>query len=179
MQKIYLVRHGKTEWNNRGITQGLTDIPLSLEGADDAKILAKQMDLSKIDICISSPLSRAYETAKIICQDKLDIIIDEKLKERCYGNYEGKKIEFEKVKKYWDYKLDLKDEDVESIKNCLKRAKEFLEDIRVKYPDKNLFIVTHGAFMKALHFNLIGYDCDTDFMSFFPQNTTIYEYNNN
>jgi probable phosphoglycerate mutase len=176
MQKLYLVRHGKTKWNNLGIMQGINDIPLIPEGIEDAKKLAFQIDLNEIDLCLSSPLSRAYETAKILCQNKLEIITDKRLIERSYGEYEGKKIDFDEVKKHWDYKLNSNENNIESLKDCLKRAKDFLDDIKIKYPDKTLLIVTHGSFMKALHFNLIGYDNNTDFMAFNPQNTTIYLY---
>ena len=51
-----------------------------------------------------------------------------------------------------------------------------MDKVRQKYDDKNILVVSHGSFIKALHFNLVGYNEDTDFLSFNPNNVIIYEY---
>lgn len=56
------------------------------------------------------------------------------------------------------------------------RAKIFLDKVKQKYDGKNILVVSHGSFIKALHFNLVGYNEDTDFLSFNPNNVIIYEY---
>ncbi|MBQ1812741.1 MAG: histidine phosphatase family protein [Bacilli bacterium] len=58
----------------------------------------------------------------------------------------------------------------------MERAKQFINKIKNNYPNKNILIVSHAGLIKALHFNLIGYGENTDFLSFVPKNTTIYEY---
>ena len=63
--KIYIVRHGKTDWNVSGLIQGKTDIPLNKIGEKQAEI-AKEKIEDKIDICFSSPLKRAIKTAQIL-----------------------------------------------------------------------------------------------------------------
>ena len=131
MSKIYLVRHGKTEWNDKKLIQGRTNIPLNKEGILEAKLLAKNIDIENIDICLCSPLIRAKQTAKILCNNKIDIILDERLKERSFGNLEGQKIDFDLIIKQWDYKLNDSDGGIESIQDCLKRAKLFLDDIKI------------------------------------------------
>lgn len=65
---------------------------------------------------------------------------------------------------------------IESIRDCLNRAKKFLDDIKVSYPNKTILIVSHGSFIKALHYNIVGYDENTDFLSFRPENATLYCY---
>ena len=75
-----------------------------------------------------------------------------------------------------DYKLNDKSCHIESVRDCLERARKFLEKIKKEYPNKVILIVSHGSFIKALHFNIVGYDENTDFLSFSPQNTTLYEY---
>ena len=65
-KKIFFVRHGKTEWNNQLRYQGATDIPLNAEGRLQARRAALRFSLAKVDAVISSPLSRAYETAEEI-----------------------------------------------------------------------------------------------------------------
>lgn len=73
MIKLFIVRHGKTDWNLLGIVQGSTDISLNEEGIIEARNLSEKIDISKIDLCISSPLKRAMEIAKIITKNKIEI----------------------------------------------------------------------------------------------------------
>ena len=76
----------------------------------------------------------------------------------------------------WDYNIDNSEYNIESLKDCLIRANIFLEKIKENCNDKTILIVSHGAFIKCLHFAINGYDKNTDFLSFNPKNTTIYEY---
>ncbi|MCR5468247.1 MAG: histidine phosphatase family protein, partial [Lachnospiraceae bacterium] len=62
--KLYIIRHGETEWNKEKRLQGRTDIPLSAEGERIAKLTAEGMRDIKLDYIFSSPLNRAYTTAK-------------------------------------------------------------------------------------------------------------------
>ena len=59
MIKLYVVRHGKTNWNIEKLIQGKTDIELNEEGINEAKKLAESINIDEIDICMSSPLKRA------------------------------------------------------------------------------------------------------------------------
>lgn len=176
MNKLYIVRHGQTDWNVKKLLQGKTDIELNEDGIKQAKELTKVIDLDKIDICICSPLKRTRKTAELIVGNKLPIIYDELLLERGFGNYEGKTIIFDLIEKQWDYKLNDASENIESIQDCLKRANEFLDKINNTYQNKNILVISHGSFIKTLHFNLIGYDENTDFLSFNPKNAVVYEY---
>lgn len=176
MNKLYIVRHGKTNWNELKLLQGKTDIELNEEGKKQVKELSKAIDLDKIDICISSPLKRTKQTSLLITENKIPIIYDDLLLERGFGNYEGKPIKPELIEMQWDYKLNYQEENVEPIQECLERAKQFLEKIDKTYQNKNILIVSHGSLIKSLHFNLIGYDENTDFLSFRPKNATVYEY---
>lgn len=176
MNTLYVVRHGKTNWNKMGAVQGITDVELNEDGINDAIKLSKTINLDEIDVCISSPLKRAKKTAEIITNNKIDVICDDLLIERCFGDYEASKASYDFLAKCWDYKLNYSSNDVEPIRDCLNRAKVFLDKIKREYPDKNILIVSHGAFIKAIHFNIVGYDENTDFLSFKPQNTTLYKY---
>ena len=62
------------------------------------------------------------------------------------------------------------------IVDVLKRAKDFLNYLNETYDNKKILIVSHGAFIKALYFNIVGYDEETDFLSFFPKNGEILEF---
>ena len=176
MNKIYIIRHGKTDWNDKGLLQGTVDIELNEEGIKEAKKLAQKLDLSKIDICFCSPLKRTRQTAEILIGNNINIIYDPMLVERSFGNYEGKPINFDLIKRQWDYKLNDNSNNIESLQDCLLRAKTFLDKIKKEYPNKTILIISHGSFIKALHFNLIGYNEKTDFLAFNPKNLGFYEY---
>ena len=66
MTNFFLVRHGETDWNRVGRIQGATDIPLNDTGRDQARKTGEKMQGRKWDVIVSSPLSRAMETASII-----------------------------------------------------------------------------------------------------------------
>lgn len=176
MTTLYIVRHGKTNWNNQGLIQGMTDIELNEEGIKAAEDLAKTINLDDIDICMSSPLKRAKKTAEIIIKNKKEIIYDDLLLERNFGDYEGTKITEELAKKQWNYKNIDPTKNLESIKDMLTRCEKFLNKIKKDYKDKKILIVSHGCLIKGLHFSITGYDENTDFLSFYAENTTIYKY---
>lgn len=176
MNKLLIVRHGKTNWNEKKLLQGSTDIELNDEGINQAKELIKRIDINKIDLCLCSPLKRTKQTAEIITNNKIDIIYDDLLIERGYGDLEGKTIDFSKIEPQWNYLLNDSSNNIEPLQDCLKRGKMFLDKINKNYKNKTILIVSHGGFIKSLHFNIIGYDAATDFLSFNPQNATIYEY---
>lgn len=117
MNKLYVIRHGKTDWNNLRLMQGRVDIPLNEEGRADAFKIASSINLSDIYICFSSPLKRARETAEIIVQNKLEIVYDDLLIERDFGDYEGCEVNFDLIQKQWDYKLNIKGEILKVLKN--------------------------------------------------------------
>ncbi len=174
--KVFVIRHGKTEWNIKGLLQGSTNIPLSDFGVLQAKQVLKKLENEHIDICISSPLDRALDTARIICDNKIDIIIDDRLVERRLGNLEGKPSVLYDSKMYWNYELNSSNENVESIQDMFSRITSFYDYLKTNYKDKNVLIVTHGAIVRTLNFMFKGYDKDTDFLSFDVPNCTIYEY---
>ena len=88
--EILLTRHGQTEWNALGKLQGRQDIKLNEVGKEQALTTGEKIKNEKIDIIITSPLKRARETAEIINkQFNVEIVEDDRLMERCYGDFEG------------------------------------------------------------------------------------------
>ena len=75
--RIILVRHGETTWNIEGRYQGQEDTPLSERGLRQGHLLAEGLHHISIDVCISSPLQRSYQTCKL-CADlhKLPLHLD-------------------------------------------------------------------------------------------------------
>ena len=90
MGRIMLVRHGETLWNEERRCQGITDIPLSEKGVEQAKRLKERLRDEKIDIAFSSPLKRALKTAEIILEGRnIKLIVREDLRELDFGIFEG------------------------------------------------------------------------------------------
>lgn len=101
---IYVVRHGETDWNKLHKVMGRVDIPLNETGKSQAKITSEKLKEYKIDLIISSPLKRACETAKIINETKnLEIIYDDRLLERDFGEFEGLDYNERYEPLLWDY----------------------------------------------------------------------------
>lgn len=173
--KLYVIRHGRTPWNEKGLMQGWVNIKLSETGKKEAKDIREKLKDISFDICISSPLKRTLETANIVINGKCKIITDELLIERNLGEFEGKKYaEYEKLK-FWDYKLNNDSYGVEPVKDILKRTSSFLNNLKEK-EYKTVLIVSHAATIRAINYNIIGYDSNTDFLEFKPVHGKVYEY---
>ena len=152
---IYIVRHGQTNWNLLGKNQGQTDIPLNEVGKSQALELKEKLKDIKFDVVFSSPLKRAFETAKIIAGD--NVIVDDRLIERGNGILEGKTIdEVNAIIEKEHVDINALDEDrlgIESIRNLQSRLNDFLDEILDKYKGKNILIVTHaGAIINIRHY---------------------------
>lgn len=92
---VWLIRHGRTEWNDTGRYQGQTDLPLSNEGAAELT----RADFSPKTVYVT-PLKRTQETARILFPDARQIVIDD-LREMDFGVFEGRTyIEMENDAQY-------------------------------------------------------------------------------
>ncbi len=90
MKKIYIVRHGETNWNLEGRTQGWKDSSLTEQGLQQAKQLAQRLKKEEIQVVFSSNLERATSTAHIIADAiKAPCFYLEDLKEVGFGHWEG------------------------------------------------------------------------------------------
>lgn len=174
--KLVMVRHAKTDYNDNGLVQGMTDIPLNEEGIMQASRLKEKLKDIKFDLCFSSPLKRTLKTAKIIVGDDFPIITDELLIERNMGTYEGGSFKEYQKHDFWDRNKNYNINGVEPVRDIMKRTKIFLDNLKEKYPDKTILLVSHSATLRALHFNIVGYDNDTYFYSFKSENGEAYEY---
>ena len=87
---LYIMRHGRTDWNERHKLQGRTDIPLNEDGRRMAEAAREEYLDVPLDICYCSPLIRAKETAEIVLRGRdIRIRTDERLREMSFGEYEG------------------------------------------------------------------------------------------
>lgn len=149
---IYILRHGTTEWNSLHKIQGRTDILLDDLGREMARQTGERLRLSGVcfDKIYSSPLKRAYETAKLAAGFEGEayveggasenIIIDKRLRELGFGRQEGQKVEammydvsvpfryFKSAPDKYD-ELTIRDSDTESLTTLCERAAEFLKEV--------------------------------------------------
>lgn len=172
---IYIVRHGQTDWNLEGRYAGRTDVPLNQNGISSAKKLCKKFKNKKIDVVISSPLSRAQQTAKFITREK--IILDGRIIERSNGDLEGK------LKTDIPDKIDFNDPNekkynIESIIDFRERIENFFNDIDKKYKGKNVLIVTHAGVSIYARCHYEGEPKNNDYSSYKLDNCEILEYDN-
>lgn len=173
---LYVVRHGETEKNKYGLIQGQTECDLSNNGIEKAKELIPIVRNLKIDVVISSPLKRAYDTASIITEGKYPINIDDRMIERNWGLCEGASIDDVDTVKCWNFFLNTGDNGIEKVQDLLKRVSEFLEDIKNKYPDKNVLVASHSAILRAIHYCLHNIPEDGDMSKIDIPNLRIIEY---
>ncbi len=155
---LYIVRHGQTGWNMDGKFQGSVDNFLNSNGINQAKKLAIMLKNCKLDFIYSSPLCRAYDTAKIINNfQKVPILLDNRLVERSLGTLEGKYYtDFTNSSLFsdiWNYSIpNYQIYSIETLSSLTNRAYNFLNDLLTKFEDTdaNILIVAHGSMNKCL-----------------------------
>lgn len=162
--KIYFVRHGETDWNKERKIQGQVDIPLNEFGRHLARETAKGLRDVPFDVCFTSPLGRARETAEIILQGRdVPILEDKRILEMNFGVLEGKCCS----KEGWDvpdsfqmffddpvhYQAPEGGEDFQAVRE---RTGDFLNWLfaQEQYQDSTVLVTTHGAAMAGLLNNL-------------------------
>ena len=153
---IYLTRHGETEWNEKKLIQGHTDIPLNTKGKEQAKLLGKQLKDIDFDVVFSSDLLRAANSAEIIIKEKeMTVIKIKSLRERFFGRFEGKSLD-EMRKAFGEVMLVTKEKqkklkiyDVENDEEIITRLIPFMKKIAKQYIGKKILMVTHGGLLRA------------------------------
>lgn len=160
--KLYIVRHGETDWNKVKMLQGQSNIQLNEYGRELAGITAKGLENVNFTHFFSSPLDRAYESCEIYRGNRdVDIITDERLMEIGFGVNEGK-LPKDRTEGCADFflhpELYKPDEGAESLQHLCARTKSFIDEVLVPLsidkPEAIVLISGHGAMNKALMLNL-------------------------
>ena len=162
--KIYLMRHGETKWNKRSKLQGQVDIPLAQEGIKQAELTAEGMKDIPFDHIFSSPLKRAYKTAKIVRGNRpIEIVRDDRLKEMSFGTAEGKLVgkmmNNPAMVRYQRFRLDPAHfrpaKYGEYFQDVLKRTDEFFQEeiVPVEGKAENILIGAHGCVVRSFILN--------------------------
>lgn len=187
MIKIHLVRHGQTLWNKKQMFQGSKDSPLTEEGINQAQKLAFKFknENFKFDKIYSSPMGRAFSTAKIITENKFHVTPIEEFVEISIGDMEGTIFsEFESrfPQEYYNFfncaiKYDPTPFNGETFFSLLSRVERGLKKIVEENPDNStILVVTHGIALKAI-FSYINNDKKITLNNFeqisVPENTSL------
>ena len=155
---LYIMRHGKTDWNLARRLQGKTDIPLNETGrrmAEEARLRCQDVPL---DVCYCSPLVRAAETAEIFLRGRdIPLLRDKRLEEMGFGVYEGEVIDPDATDRPINLFFTAPEqyvplEGAESFDHLFARTGDFLRSVIRPQLDagKNILIVGHGAMNSSI-----------------------------
>lgn len=143
-----LLRHGQTDWNINFLLQGITDIPMNETGIEQVKLAAKAIRAEDWDIVLTSPLSRARQTAEIIAGHVgfSEIIENDLLIERSFGEAEGLSHD--------QWRAKYANLDVipggESRTSLNERSKLLLDTVAAQLAGKRVLAISHGALIRSL-----------------------------
>lgn len=154
--KIYLLRHGETEANKNKFYYGKLDVSLNEKGRAQAKsagALLKNINFSSIYI---SERKRTKETAEIALGKSAEFIIDKRINEINFGEFEGKsyeEIQKKFPKEYQEWNNNWKEfvpPGGESYLQFYSRVESFMKEL-LNEDEKEVLIVTHGGVMRAIY----------------------------
>ena len=161
--RLWLVRHGETEWSRTLRHTGRTDIPLTDHGREQAVALREPLGEVAFAAVLCSPLRRARETAAIALPDAEPVLVDD-LRERDYGAFEGRSTEAirEDVPGWTSWTHDVPGG--ESLEDLGERCDRALETaLAIANPEAgdtpggvDVAIVAHGHLLRALASRWIG-----------------------
>ncbi|MCS6875464.1 MAG: histidine phosphatase family protein [Aquificaceae bacterium] len=156
MKNIYLLRHAQSEYNEKGIFQGRLDSDLTPLGFVQARLSAQELLNKNIEVIYASPQRRAYKTALSIADVLgLEVVVDERIREMSFGEYEGRNFWELREKEGEIFRLWLSNplknplptqEDMEHFRQ---RVEDFLKDI-IQNNYQNILVVAHGGTLHAM-----------------------------
>lgn len=162
MTTLFLIRHGETLANQLNYMQGTLDTKmtrLTPQGIKQAQSYRTWVQNKNITCVYTSPLKRAYETTQIICANSsVPIVVDKRLTELSYGQWNGKSIV--KLEQQYAKYFDMETNDVrplsvamskgENFSHARRRLQSFLNEVATQYPENTALVVTHGWVIKNM-----------------------------
>jgi probable phosphoglycerate mutase len=154
---LFLFRHGQTDWNREGRLQGHTDTLLNATGLAQAEALAQRLLAHQLDAVVSSDLTRALTTARIIAEiSRVPLLTDPGLREVSVGLAEG--MLWEEAKARFGAELTERwysDDNAafpggETGHQTLTRGLAALRRVALTHPYRRLAVSTHGAMVRRL-----------------------------
>ncbi len=145
--KIYLVRHGQTDWNLQGRFQGREDIELNETGIMQAVNCGKAIKGTVFQAVITSPLSRARKTAEIIAEQvgAKELIIEDSIIERDFKKVSGMTPKEREI-----FYASGEPDDKEPWEDLCNRMMDSIKKYGKKYDKENIIMVSHGASINSV-----------------------------
>lgn len=166
MTTFHIVRHGRTQWNEKGLLQGHSDSPLTEEAIELTKQAAEKLAHIRFDQVYSSDLLRAKRTAELLVEQReLVVKTTEVLRERHLGRFEGKPFAdletelkeqialMERMQTAERLKSQL-DPELASDDTTANRVLRFIKDLALSFEDESILIVTHSGVLKSILIHL-------------------------
>lgn len=152
--KVYLLRHGETEGNVKAQYAGVTDTPLTQKGKQQAVDAHLRFEDIQFDVVLSSPLSRALDTARVFTDH--EVILHEGLKEMNFGIFEG--MTYDEIKRKHPKEVEIWQQETreymfpegESLRSFYKKIVDVYQDILKTYDVEHLLIVAHSGVIKSI-----------------------------
>ena len=152
MLNVYFLRHGETPSNAAGNRYcGRTDVPLTEKGLGQAALVREQLKNISFEAIYSSPLQRAWHTARIAGGDR-EVILDDRLTEADFGNWEGKTREefILENRALWDEwsrdpAITRAGGTGETAMEVVVRVNRFFEFALQQHPSGNILVVAHNG----------------------------------
>ncbi len=181
----FLMRHGESEKNIKGIVTGEYDAPYAVteKGKEDV-LRAVSTDLKDgVDLVITSPVLRAKETAELVVSElglsAKQLVVDERIRELEMGKWEGRTVdEFREAFPLGAGRFASGPEEGETWSDVRRRMGEFLYDLEEKYQGKRILIISHGDPMALLVANAKGLNekqTITDWIKNYPEKGVVAE----
>lgn len=155
MPKVYLLRHGQSEANVRGILAGPDNsVNLSDKGVRESRIVSKHLQKIEFTQIYTSPISRCIQTinALIIAKPQIPLLIEERIQEMNYGDWNGKELKALSKKREWksiqNQPSKFKFPQGESFLQLRKRVQSFLTEIETLQGP--VLVVSHGDVIKMM-----------------------------
>lgn len=167
MTRIFLVRHGETDWNVARRYQGQTDIPLNDKGKMQAQKVAKRLSGEKLAAIYASDLQRAFYTAEAIAtHHKLSVVPMKAFREISFGEWEGSSFSSldtgarEQIDKIFTDPANIEVPGGENFQQVQERAIYGIEELIAKHPNDTIAVVSHGAAIRTILCHALGMKLD-------------------
>lgn len=170
--KLYVARHGQTQWNAENKVCGRTDQPLTAVGIAQAEALADKAAGLGIDLILTSPLQRAHTMAQILadrCGAQLQV--DQRLIEQEYGIFEGVDRQdpgFLANKRQFAVRYP----GGESMMDLAGRIYPLLREIKEKYPEKCVLLACHGGVCRVIRTFFVPMT-NEEYFAYSPENCSL------
>ena len=160
--RLLLARHGQTEWHGDNRYVSRTDLGLTETGYDQARALARRAEHERVDLVLSSPLTRALLTAKPAATARdLEPETDERLRELDFGGWEGRTLS------------EIRDEDPDSVRRFEESAEhgfpggeplqegadrvlEVFADLSRSHAGRTVLVVAHNTLLRLALCRMLG-----------------------